>query len=189
MTKDAEEIVVGASGSIYVAPVGSDIPASIEEAFDESWTELGYATEDGAKWVDGKTTNEIRAWQSFYALRRMIATREGSLAFQLMQWNGVTVPLAFGGGTITSPTAGAYRYTPPPAETLDERMLGVEWSDGDDDYRLIFPRGNVSENVETNIVRTEAALLPITFALLGQEGVDPFIFDTNDAAFADAVGS
>lgn len=186
MTKNADEIVVGANGSIYTAAVGATIPATIAAPLGGSWTELGYVTEDGVTWTDGKTMNSIRAWQSFYDLRRIVESREGMLAFSLMQWDETTIPLALGGGEIaeSAPGSGLFRYTPPAPEFIDERAMAVEWSDGDKDYRLIFPKGIVSENVETNIVRTGAALLPITFALLGEEGVEPFILDTNDPAFA-----
>lgn len=183
--KDSDELVVGGNGSIYTAPLGSTIPASIDVALDGDWTDLGYVTEDGVTWVDGKSMESIRAWQSFYDLRRIVTSKEGSLAFGLMQWNPDTVKLAFGGGSIDTAGAG-YRYTPPDPSEVDERMMAVEWQDGDKDYRLIFPKGMVSENVETNIVRTAAGLLPITFALLGEDGVEPFILDTNDPAFAGA---
>jgi hypothetical protein len=188
-TKTADEIVVGANGSLYVGPVGSAVPASISVPLGVDWTELGYTTEEGVTWVDGKTMQSIRAWQSFYDLRRIVESKEGSLAFQLLQWNGDNVRLAFGGGTVSEPSPGEYRYTPPAPEFIDERALAAEWQDGDKNYRLIFPKGNVSENIETNIVRSGGALLPITFSLLGEDGVDPFIFDTDDPAFANALGS
>jgi hypothetical protein len=187
--KNADEIVVGANGSIHTAPLGSTIPASIGTPLGPEWVELGYASEDGVTWVDGKSLESIRAWQSFYDLRRLVSSKEGSLAFQLMQWNGDTVELAFGGGAVTEPAPGDYRYVPPDPSEIDERMLCVEWVDGEDDFRLTFPKGMVSENVESNIVRTAAALLPITFALLGTEDLDAFILDTNSEAFAAAVGS
>lgn len=188
-TKTAEEIVVGANGSLYVGPVGSTVPASISVALGADWTELGFTTEDGVKWVDGKTLKSIRAWQSFYDLRRIVEAKQGSLAFQLLQWNGDNVRFGFGGGTVTESAPGEYRFVPPDAAFIDERALAIEWQDGDKDYRLIFPKGMVSENVETNIVRSDAALLPITFSLLGEEGVEPFILDTDDPAFANALGS
>lgn len=189
MTKDAGEIVVGANGSIYTAPLGSAVPASISSPLGAEWTELGYATEDGVTWTDGKSLESIRAWQSFYDLRRIVTSKEGSLAFSLMQWNRATVELAFGGGVVSSPAVGAYRYTPPVPAEIDERMMAVEWVDGAHDFRLTFLKGIVSESVEVNIVRTAAGLLPITFSLLGDDGLDPFILDTNHPAFADAVGS
>lgn len=191
MTKDADEIVVGANGSIYVGAVGATIPASIDDALDgAAWTDLGYVTEDGVSWTDGKSLTSIRAWQSFYDLRRIVESKEGSLGFTLMQWSGENVKLAFGGGTIDEAAgSGLYKFTPPDPATIDERAMAVEWTDGDKDYRLVFPKGMVSENVETNIVRTDSANLPISFALLGQAGVNPFELYTNDPAFADAVGS
>lgn len=188
-TKTADEIVVGANGSIYVAPVGSTVPASVSTPLGGEWFELGYATEDGVTWVDGKTLESIRAWQSFYDLRRIVTAKEGSLAYQLLQWNGDNVRLAYGGGTITEPVPGDYRYVPPDPADIDERAMAVEWQDGTKNYRLTFPKGMVTENVETNIVRSGGALLPITFSLLGEEGVDPFILDTDDPAFANALGS
>lgn len=189
MTKDADEIVVGANGSVYIGAVDAVIPASIATPLGTDWTDLGYVTEDGVSWTDGKTLQSIRAWQSFYDLRRIVESKEGSLAFSLMQWSGANVKLAFGGGAIAQPSAGVFRYTPPDPANIDERAMIVEWSDGAKDYRLAFPKGMVSENVETNLQRTSASLLPITFTLLGQDGVQPFILDTNDPAFADAVGS
>lgn len=193
MSKNVEEIIVGANGSIFTAPKGTAIPDSINDPLGPGWVDLGYASEDGVTWVDGKSLQSIRAWQSLYDLRRIVESKEGSLAFQLMQWSADTTKLAFGGGEIEDlsdgPESPAYRYTPPPAEEIDERMMAVEWVDGDFDFRLTFPKGIVAENVETNVVRTAAALLPITFALLGEDGTEPFILDTNHPAYAETAGS
>lgn len=187
MGKNADEIVVGANGSIWTAPLGSPLPASIADPFGDAWTDLGYASEDGVTWTDSKSLNSIRVWQEFYDARRVIESREGTLAFSLMQWNGDTVSIAFGGGDVTEDEPGMYRYTPPAPELIDERMLGVEWEDGDKDYRLVYPKGMTTDDVETNIVRTDAGMLPITFGLLGNNGADPWFFQTNDPAFASAV--
>lgn len=191
MGRNVEEIVVGANGSIYSALPGSPLPGSILEPLDTEagWVDLGYASEDGVTWTDGKSMTPIRAWQSFYDLRRIVESREGTASFALMQWNPDTVKLAYGGGDFTEPAAGAYRYHPPAPSDLGETMLAIEWQDGDKDYRLVLPRGNVSDNVETNIVRTEAGMLPITYALLGSDDSDPWYFDTNDPAFAGSAGS
>ena len=185
--KESDEIVVGANGSIYVAPVGTAIAATIDAPLAEDWVDLGYVTEDGVSWTDGKTLQSIRAWQSFYDLRRVVESKEGSLGFTLMQWSGQNVTLAFGGGTVTESAldSGFYLYEPPDPASIDERAMAVEWSDGAKDYRLVFPKGMVSENVETNLQRTAASLLPISFSLLGQDAVNPFELYTNDPAFAD----
>lgn len=182
---NSEQIVVGANGTISTAPVGSTIPADITIPLGEAWAGLGYVSEDGVKWIDSKTTATVPAWQSFYGVRRITEAKEGSVEFGLMQWNADTVGLALGGGTVTG-VAGKWRFEPAAPEDLDERALAVEWSDGDRDYRLVFPKGNVSESMETELMRSEAAILPITFSLLGVDGSAPFVLDTNDPAFAPA---
>lgn len=186
--KNVDEIVVGSNGSIFSAPKGTAIPASIAVALGPGWVDAGYVTEDGVTFTDGKTLESVRAWQSLYDLRKLVTAKEAMAAFSLMQWSEGNVKLAFGGGEVTEIVAdsGNFRYTPPDPEAIDERMLAIEWVDGDKDYRLIFPKGMVSENIETNVTRSAAALLPITFAILGEDGVDPWILDTNDPAFAPA---
>jgi hypothetical protein len=198
MPKNVDEIVVGANGSIYTAPKGSELPASISEPLGEAFTDAGYVTEDGVTFTDSKDVEEIKAWQSFYALRRIVTGKEAKAVFALMQWSGANVILAFGGGDVEEIAApvddspgpaapGEYRYHPPAPEHLAELMLVIEWSDGDKDYRLSFPNGSVSEAIETNLTRSGPGLLPITFSLLGQDGVDPWTLDTNDPAFADVA--
>lgn len=190
MGKNAGEIVIGSNGSIFSALPGSPIPASINDPFDPaSWIDLGYASEDGVTWADGKSLFDVNVWQSFYPARKGVESREGTATFTLMQWNGDTVKLAYGGGDVVEVDDGAYRYVPPDPSEVGEKMLGIEWEDGDKDYRLVLPRGMVSDGVETNIVRTAAGMLPITFSVLGTDGSDPWFFDTNDPAFAAAAGS
>lgn len=291
MANDSGEILVGANGTVWVAETTDAPPTNIGTAMtavDAGWTELGFLSEDGVTWTDGKTVEGIPVWQSFYDARRIVTARESMVAFVLRQWDAVTIPFAFGGGEITgggataeveavtlesfggvdtfkltwnavestttvtrgtnntaagikaviegiagftadvtvsnvtdggflvtwndpgtvasvlsvtsgtggvtgdvtvltagSNAAGAeYVYTPPEPEELDERSLTVEWQDGDKDYRLYFPRGMVTEAIESKLSRGAAADLPITFAALS-DGTDPvFQLFTNDPSFA-----
>lgn len=186
MAKSTSQIVVGGTGTVYVAPVATVAPVDIATAWGASWVDLGYTTEDGVSFSDGKTMESLPVWQMFYAARHIITGRESSLSFTLRQWSKDTVKLAFGGGTITT-TAGPpahYLYEPPAPGTVDERALGVEWIDGSVTHRLIVPRGIVTENVESNITKADASDLPITFSVMGSDGVQPWYFRSNSAAYA-----
>lgn len=187
--KEVDEIIVGANGSVFTGVVGASLPATVATPLGNDFRDAGYVTEDGVGWTDSKNVKPIRAWQSFYDLRRIIESREGMLVFSLMQWSGGNVVFAFGGGEIIEPEAGFFTYKPPRPEEIDESMLVVEWEDGDFDFRLAFFRGMVTDKVDTKIMRTEAGLLPISFSLLGVTGSDPFHLQTNHPAFADMVGS
>jgi hypothetical protein len=129
------------------------------------------------------------AWQEFYPARKLISAREGMVSFNLLQWNRYTVQLAFGGGTVTEGTSGEYTYSPPSPETIDYRSVVIEWQDGAKDYRLVIPKAMVTENVETNLVRTEAAVLPITLSIVGVSGNDPWYLLTDDPSFDTDTGA
>ena len=188
MAKDVDQIVVGANGSIHVAPIGTTQPVSEAAAYAAGWVELGYTSEDGVTLTDSKTIEPIPVWQLFYPARRVITDRDFSAAFVLRQWSADTVALAFGGGEVTEVSTGHFKYEPPAPEVIDERALGITWLDGDKTYRLIIPRGVVIENVETKIARGAAADLPVTFGIIGDDaGGAPWYLLTDDPAFEPAA--
>lgn len=189
MAKDPGEIVIGANGTVRVAPLGTVVPASINVAPAVGWVDLGYVTEDGATVTDGKSLQSIRAWQSFYDLRRIVESRSFRLAFTLQQFNRVNLELALGGGEVTEvgTDTGFFRYVPPAPEEIDIRMAMVEWNDGDRRYRLTLPRAMSVENVEFNLQRTSNIGLALALEVLGEEGQDAYILDTDDPAFEPAA--
>lgn len=186
MPKNTNEIVVGANGTVRVAPYGTALPTTVAAAPNAAFIDLGYVSEDGVTIKDAKTTSDINVWQSFYAARKLITARDFSISFVLRQWSGPQVEFAFGGATVTA-AGGEFKVSPPAAETLDIRSMLVDWSDGSKNFRLVIPRGIVSEDVETKLVRDAAADLPIGFSVLAVDGVDPYNIYTNDATFAEAT--
>lgn len=186
MAKSTSQIVIGANGSVFVAPVGTTAPADIATAWAAAWVDLGYASEDGVTFRDSKSTERINVWQMFHAARHIVTEVDTSASFVLRQWSKDTVPFAFGGGTITT-TAGPpahYLYTPPSPEVIQEKAVGIEWIDGTKTYRLVLPRVMVTEGVETNLTRTGPSDLPITVSVMGTDGATGWTLRTNDPAFA-----
>lgn len=181
--KDVDDILIGSNGSIYVAPVGTAAPADEVEALNAAFVDLGYASEDGVKLTDSKDMLIYKVWQLRYAAKRKITGRDFAAAFKLSQWNKDTVPLAFGGGTVTAPTAGHFKFVPPSFEDIDERAMVIEWFADDSTFRLIIPRGMVTENVETEVDAGAVSELPITFSVLGTDGVDPWYLLTDHPSF------
>jgi hypothetical protein len=186
VAQDTDQIRVAANGHVYVAAVGTAAPTDVATAWASGWYDLGYVDDDGVTLTDGREMEEIPVWQLMYPARRIVTGRNYTAAFNLRQWNGGTVKFAYGGGIVaeTSPGSGVYRFDPPAPEVIDERALGIEWADGSLIYRAIMPRGMVTEDVETKLVRSAAADLPISFSVLGEDGVQPWYLLTNDPALA-----
>jgi hypothetical protein len=185
--QDTDEILVaGADGAVYVAPVGTAMPAIPTGSTGLGWVDLGLVNDDGVGFTDAKTMEDYSVWQLFYPAKKTIVGRDAMFKFVLAQWNGRTVVFAFGGGTIlpVSGHAGVSRYVPPDPGAIDDRALMVRWGDGTYHYQLGMFRGLVSENVETQLTKSKPAELPITFALIGQDGVDAYELVTDNPAFA-----
>lgn len=163
MAIDASEVVVGGDGRVYVAPAGTAVPTSATASLPATWVDVGYISEDGVTFLGGSEQEDINAWQSYFPIRKLITARSAAVEFILRQWNGDTLKLAFGGGSVVT-DAGTTYYAAPAPGTVDPRAMIIEWEDGSETYRLVIPRGQVTGDVETQLVRTAAADLPVSFA-------------------------
>lgn len=184
---DADELIVAANGQVYFAPVGTPLPTDPDAALNAAFVGAGFLTEDGASISVGPEILDISAWQARNPIRRELTGQTITASFTFQQWNEENVVLAFGGGAVTNLGGGAgYRYDFPDAsDSLDERSLVIDAIDGSTHHRFVFPKGNVTEAVESQFQRTAAALLPVTFRVLEpNEGASPGYFLTDSAAFA-----
>lgn len=170
---DASETLVAAGGQVYVAPVGTTLPADVDASLNAAFVGLGYTSDDGVSFSVARETTDFGAWQSFDPIRSVLASREIQATFQLLQWNEDTVPLAFGGGAVAG-TTGSWSYdAPSPEDGIDERALILEAVDGDSVTRLLFARGVVIDAVEAQFNRTNMSALPITFKALAPTDGNP----------------
>ena len=183
MAQDAAEIVVASDGHISVAPYGTTLPTDPVADLDTDFNELGYVTADGCTFTATPSVTDITSWQSATPTRRLVTARALTVAFQLQQFNPESFSLAFGGGEWTSVGAGAYRFDPPAdTDPLADWSLVIDAVDGDRNFRWVVNRGNVSDAVASNLVRTGAAVLPVTFSALAPEGADRSWYFLSDAA-------
>lgn len=160
------DTVIGGSGQVYVAPVGTALPTTPTGALNAAFTGLGYHTEEGVQTSAPLSVIEHKGWQSKAPIRREVDSRDFQLTFALLQWDEDTLPLAFGGGTIVS-VSGGYRYDPPQnSDALDERALVCDVDDGSERIRFVIPRGSVTEGVDSTLNRSAMASLPVTFKAL-----------------------
>lgn len=168
---DPQELVVASNGSIAVAPTSETLPTTVSGALAAGFVDLGLVSEDGVSLSVASDVTEFRAWQSRQAVRRELNAQEIQASFALEQWNSGSIKLAFGGGAITEPSPGTFRYDfPTEDDALDERAMVVDWADGDKSYRLVLSRGSVTDAVETSLARASLSMLPITFKALEPDG-------------------
>ena len=162
MATNANNIVVGSTGTVSVAPTGTAAPTTTSSALNAAFLDMGFLTEEGFTFTESKDIADINVWQSFYPARRLVTGRAVEVSFSLREWKRSTVEFALG-GTVTG-SAPNWTFNPPSPSTLPTRSLVIDWQDGTKYFRLYFPVGLVSEAVESNVTRTDSAVLPVTFA-------------------------
>lgn len=191
MSQDTSELVVASGGDIFVAPVGTTIPTTPTGVLSGSWVNLGLIDDDGAKFTRQVTLQEFKAWQRRMPVRRDVNEEEMTATFSLEQWNAENFAFAFGGGEVSEVSPGIYKYEFPTGDdSLDEKALVIRWNDGDRNYQIGFERGNVTEQVEVALKRSDLSQLPIGYKALAAPGDDSIgvTFVTDDPAF-EPVGS
>jgi len=177
------QVHIGADGTVYIADVGTTGPTTEVSALDAAFAPVGLITEDGLSIQDSKNVNEKGAWQSRYAVKRWVTTRGFSISFTLEQINWLTWPFAMGGGNLTEPTLGHFKYEPPEPSELDERSMVIDWEEDVFHYRMWIPMGIVTENVEFNVQAGDTIMLPIAFGAIFDGTNKIYTFFTDDPAF------
>lgn len=189
MAQTAEEITVALTGNVWIAPYSDslNLPEDLG-APDAAYTDMGYTSEDGVTFAVTPNVEDIMAWQKATPVRRIVTSRESVVGYTLEQLNLDTFAHAFGGGEWTEPTAGIYRYDPPAdADELAEYSAIIDFYDGDRHGRFVLIRGTVNDAVETNLVRNNAAMLPVSLAALTPDDEDSaWYFLSDDPAFEPA---
>lgn len=173
MAQDSTELQYVGDGNILVAPYGTEIPETLGDALDPEFRDLGYASTDGVTDSTEPEVSETEAWQSDLPIKRRVTKRMRGIAATLLQTNRDNYALAFGGGSWAETAPGEYEYTPPAdTDALPEYVVVVEIFDGDVHDRIILKRATMTEAVEVQHVRNEAAQYPLKFDALRPEGDD-----------------
>lgn len=166
---DATQTRVPGKGRVLVAPKGSTVPPDTSTAWDAAWQDLGFTDEKGVTLSKKDTKTSVNAWQALTPIRHIITGRDLHAMMVLQQWNKVTLALWSGEGpsavVANGAVSGEYKLSFSPSPIVDERMLGIEWTDTDFvvTHRMYFSRGLVTDTADIPITRTGLATLGVTY--------------------------
>lgn len=173
MALDTDNVVVAADGRVYVGPVGTPAPTNVTDPLNAAFVDLGLINEDGISRAPNMDTVVIRSWQLKYPARTIVTERSLEYTFTLQEWKDDVMEFAEGGATVTV-TGGTAKLVPPDPSTLDFRALVIEWEDGAKKFREIGPKVLLTSLAEHSLTSNDAAVLPVTVAIQGTDGTDPW---------------
>lgn len=176
-------VAVGGSGELFTASAGTTLPADVAVPA-AAFVGHGLISEDGISHTITPQTQELNVWQQVDPVRRTVTGREILVAAALAQFDEHSIPLAFGGGSVSGSSPYIYNF-PAGDAPLEERAIVVDVVDGSEKHRLAFSRVNVTEPVETQFNRTSLALLPIGAKVLAPAaGGSPGKYISDATSFA-----
>jgi hypothetical protein len=184
MAQDGLQVLVGTGAKCYIGLDDATAPVDSDADLTTGWADIGFVSEDGLTIRFGATSEGVPVWQSSTPVRTIKQETESQCEFALMQWHGDALVAAFGGGSVSG-AAGAFRYDSPKGnDALRIHRLAIGWADKGFSYRLYVPMSQLADVTETQILRTEAADIPLTFSMLEPGGGEsPWSLLSDDPAF------
>jgi hypothetical protein len=146
------QVRVAGTGAIWRAAAGSTLPADSTTAWDAAFHNLGFAT-DGFTVTPNFKTATVTGWQKIGVLRNITTDFDFKFSFELLQTNIDTLALAWGNATITPGLAGA--YTMALGDPAEEFILGIDWSDGAVNQRIIIESASLATLPTVKNVRSD----------------------------------
>jgi hypothetical protein len=157
MALESDNVRVGVTGAVYVAPLGTTVPTTAEEALNAAFVDLGYMDENGIAEIVNQTVTNIRAWQNSDIVRKVQTEHDYTLGFTPLETNPEVLEQFY--GSYTDGPDGVVEISgglPTAAAWV------IDVVDGTGEIRIVVPNGQLTERGQVNYVATDATKYPMT---------------------------
>lgn len=170
MAQDTNQVRVAPNGSVNVAPYPATLPTDVTTALNAGYKELGYLNDDGASITPNIDTSGIKAWQSAVDVKTVLTALNMDIKFQMLQVTQDTTANFFFNATWVN-VVNTATMTMASNPAIQYKSLVVEWTDDlSYKYRLVIPKGIVTEREALQLKRTDALAFGVTFHCLDDSG-------------------
>jgi len=170
MTTLADNVRVGITGELNVAPVGTAAPTTSVSSLDTAFVGLGYVSEDGVTESYEDTVEDIVAWQNATVVRSTTTESKATLALTLIETKGEVLELFHKGSSVEVVSAGQWKIDVVAPEA-DPRAFVLDVIDGSKHIRIYVANGEVGERGEIVYANGEPIGYEITITCYPVDGV------------------
>jgi hypothetical protein len=164
MALEADNVIVGVTGGVFFAPLGTALPVDATTALAVAFEEVGYLEESGV--VEGQTssTTKIKAWQNAAVVRILETEHSATLKLTMQESNPNTLELYYG-----NYAAGAVEVS---GGVRPHYVIVIDVIDGTNTVRMVAEDAQVTERGDVSYVNGAIASYPITLECFpGGDGV------------------
>lgn len=164
---NASNVSVGkpkASGAIFVAPKGTEVPKDAVAALSDAYKNIGYASDSGVVNSVSTENESISAWGGDEVLN-MRTSRSETFKFTAIETNDVTLKLVYGESNVTVEESGiAVIHN---GASLPEQVVVFEIAmSGSRVKRVIVPNAKVTSVGDVSYVDNAAIGYEVTISAL-----------------------
>lgn len=169
MALNAENVVVGITGKVYVGATTSTAPTSSTSSLT-GFNELGYVSADGVTFSNERATAQVRAWQNADLVREIVTEGTTTYQFTLLETTQDVIETYFGGTLVD----GKLQLSP--TSTGGRKSFVIDIVDGAKAIRHYVPLGEVLSIEAQQIVNGEAVAYGMTVTAYVKDGRSADIF-------------
>lgn len=180
---DATNVRIARTGAVYVAPLGTPLPASSSAALDAAFVNCGYVSTDGVTFTPSETVNGVFAWQNG---ARVATTHEEltyTFKFVLIEDKGTVAKLWYRSSAVDVVSAGEWSLTPDTATEFKHAFV-VDVVDGSTVKRYIIAQGELTDRGDQVFATADAIGYDSTVTCYYDSTLGaPYKVRTNNAAW------
>jgi len=178
MATVSDNVRVGVTGAIYVAPEGTTLPTDATSPLNAAFDELGFVDENGVTEAQGTSVTNIKAWQNSAVVRKILTEHDLTYAFAALETNPVVLETYY--GNYTDGPDGVVEIT---GEVLPNLCWVIDVLDGDSTTRIVVPEGQITSPGNVVYGATDAVKYPMTLsAFPDDDGVKAYIYYNTSGA-------
>lgn len=155
--------------AIHLAPIGTPLPTTINEALDAAFEDVGWLHSDGVTESPTGSKEVIRGHQGNGVVRTRISEPGTTVAFIALEDKEQTRELRYNIKT-TSTSGGVRKETRGPGQRVSPRVAVIDFYDADDvtiKERLIIERLEITPDGDRVYVNSDISGFPFNGEIIG----------------------
>lgn len=159
MAQTSANVRAGVAGGVSHAPTGTTLPTSATASLNAAFKELGLLSEEGIIESEGRSVNQVKAWQNGSNVRAIQTEHSLTYKFTCIETNVEVAKLIHGSANVTGTTDLTIQVK---ADALARECFAFDVLDGSNTIRIVVPAGQVIERGDTAYAGGDAISYPVT---------------------------